>query len=58
MSEQSIKKVTNCQGNIYLPKRLIKQGISDECHNLAFTICKDCGKAYCYNHIKKHKCQN
>ena len=56
--EQPINKGRSCQGQIYIPKRLIEQGIRNECHNIAYSICKDCGKAYCYNHIKKHKCLN
>ena len=50
----------HCQGKIHIPKRLLKEGITDECHNFAFKICKDCGKLLCHNHINKdkHKCDD
>ena len=48
--------VNVCNGKIKIPKKLIKKGITDECHNIAYKICGVCRKYFCHNHIYKHQC--
>ena len=52
--------MTICQGKIKLPKRLIAEGVKDDCHAFASQYCEDCGKEFCHNHIDrdKHKCDD
>ena len=49
-----------CNGNIKLPKWVIKKGVKDSCAAFGSQICEDCGKLYCHNHINrdKHKCDD
>ena len=49
-----------CCGNIKLPKNLIKEGMENSCHNLAYKICEECGNYFCHNHInpEKHDCES
>lgn len=54
------KNTSYCAGKIHLSKRLLNDGVTDECLNLASQICEDCGKRFCHHHINrdKHKCDD
>lgn len=49
-----------CEGKILLTKKLLKEGVTNECHNHATMYCEDCGKLFCRYHIDrdKHKCDD
>lgn len=44
-----------CEGKIKIPKYLLKQGVEDNCHNIATEYCEDCGKHFCFRHISRDK---